>query len=194
MPASTSRGAGPIGPSNWQQSPRSSLAECRPERAEHSADFCFGLARATTRISNHSGQERPPPRGHPRGRRRRRRGGSLLPAPRSVADRRPPRETRPMRARMSLRFKRFSRQLSAGDLPTKLSTGGRRSSPLAASTAASTCRSPEPQKSRRLPENKRDCLSIKEGCEIFGKAKASPLLQSRPAHQASANRKMTPAV
>ena len=50
------------------------------------------------------------------------------------------RETRPMRARMSLRFKHFSRQLASGDLSTKLSTGGRRSSPRVASTAASTRR------------------------------------------------------
>ena len=50
---------------------------------------------------------------------------------RSAVSRRPSaaRKTRPMRARISLRFKGFSRQLAAGDLSTKLSTGGRRSSP-----------------------------------------------------------------
>jgi hypothetical protein len=114
------------------------LIECQSECPEHSADVCFDFARATARTSNHGGQERPPPRGHPRGRRRHRRGGSLLPALAAGDDGRPhdPRRQFAFECRLSLR--RFGRQSSPGDLSTLLSTSGRTASPRDGSPRRST--------------------------------------------------------
>lgn len=65
MPASTSRRAGPIKPIEFATIAVLFVGRMPLERAEHSADFCFDFARATTRAWSHGGQERPPPRGHP---------------------------------------------------------------------------------------------------------------------------------
>ena len=140
MPASTSRRVGPIGPIELATITSFFVGGMPGRNVQNIPPISVSILRAqrlALRIT--AGRSDPRPGVTPGVAEGTEEG--VAPA-RSAVSRRPSaaRKTRPMRARMSLRFKRFSRQLASGDLSTKLSTGGRRSSLRAASTVASTPR------------------------------------------------------